>query len=68
MVAIAVASVVVAVAVPGYRVCPIIFGGVLVAWAAFGVAYRGVARVVPGSKWKGRHRRRCRPMSIVHCR
>jgi hypothetical protein len=37
MVAIAVASVVVAVAVPGYQFWLIIFGGVLIAWASYGL-------------------------------
>ena len=37
MVAIAVASVVVAVAIPGYQVWLIIFGGILIAWATFGL-------------------------------
>ena len=37
MVAIAVLSVVVAVAIPGYQPWLIIFGGVLVAWATFGL-------------------------------
>jgi hypothetical protein len=37
MVAVAVLSVVIAVAVPGYQFWLIIFGGVLVAWATFGL-------------------------------
>ncbi len=37
MVAIAVASVMVAVAVPGYQTWLIIFGGILIAWATFGL-------------------------------
>jgi Tfp pilus assembly major pilin PilA len=37
MVAIAVLSVVVAVAIPGYQTWLIVFGGVLVAWAKFGL-------------------------------
>ena len=37
MVAIAIASVVVAVAVPGYQFWLIAFGGVLIAWATFGL-------------------------------
>ena len=37
MVAIAVLSVVVAAAVPGYQVWLIIFGGVLIAWASYGL-------------------------------
>jgi len=37
MVAIAVLSVAIAVAVPGYQFWLIIFGGVLIAWATFGL-------------------------------
>ena len=37
MVAIAVLSVVVAVAIPGYQIWLIVFGGVLIAWATFGL-------------------------------
>ena len=37
MVAIAVLSVVVAVAIPGYQTWLVIFGGVLIAWATFGL-------------------------------
>ena len=37
MVASAVLSVVVAVAVPGYQTRLIVFGGVLIAWATFGL-------------------------------
>ena len=44
MVAIAVLSVVVAVAIPGYQTWLVIFGGVLIAWASFRVAHRAVAR------------------------
>ena len=36
MVAIAMLSVVVAVAVPGYQVWLIVSGGVLIAWASYG--------------------------------
>ena len=37
MVAIAVLSVVVAVAVPGFQTWLIIFGGVFIAWASYGL-------------------------------
>ena len=37
MVVAAVLSVVVAVAVPGYQTWLIVFGGVLIAWATFGL-------------------------------
>ncbi len=37
MVATAILAVVVAVAVPGYQVWLIVFGGVLIAWASFGL-------------------------------
>ena len=37
MVAVAVLAVVVAVAIPGYQVWLIIFGGVLIAWASYGL-------------------------------
>ncbi len=37
MVAIAVLSVAIAVAVPGYQTWLIIFGGVLIAWASYGL-------------------------------
>jgi len=37
MVAIAVLSVVVAVAIPGYQTWLIVFGSVLIAWASFGL-------------------------------
>ncbi len=37
MVAIAVLSVVVAVAIPGYQIWLIVFGGVLVSFAVFGL-------------------------------
>ena len=37
MVAIAVLSVIVAVAVPGYQIWLIVFGGVLIAWATYGL-------------------------------
>ena len=37
IVAVAVLSVVVAVAIPGYQIWLIVFGGVLIAWATFGL-------------------------------
>ena len=37
MVAIAVLSALVAVAIPGYQAWLIVFGGVLIAWATFGL-------------------------------
>ena len=41
MVVVAVLSVVVAVVVPGYQTWLIIFGGVLVAWASYGLLTEG---------------------------
>ena len=37
IVAVAVLSVVIAVAVPGYQIRLIVFGGVLIAWASYGL-------------------------------
>jgi hypothetical protein len=41
MVAVALLSVAVAVAIPGYQVWLIVFGGVLIAWASYGLLTDG---------------------------
>ncbi len=47
MVAIAVLSALVAVAIPGYQAWLIVFGGVLIAWATF-----GLLRERPDAAWR----------------
>ena len=59
MVAIAVLSVVVAVAVPGYQFWLIAFGGVLIAWAMFGLLTERLSR--PGNRSSPPSTRSLRP-------
>jgi len=63
MVAISVLSVVVAVAIPGYQTRLIAFGGVLIAWAGFGLMTE------PGTQSNGptrrSHRDRARRTAIT---